>query len=296
MRVLFLLTLLISSFAFGGATRTIDADSITSSDKSKTFTLPSATDDLVGRTATQVLTNKTVAITNNSVSANYTALSTDDFITVDAAAADRTIDLFSAVGNGGKVLTIKKTDTSFNTVTIDPSSVETIDGDLTTTLDTVGESVQIVSDGSNWLLLKRDIPPTWVSFTPTGSWTTNTTYTGSWRRVGNFIEIRNTLILSGAPNAVILTVNIPSGLTIDTADYPSGKPGPSGQTYTIDAGVGTYSGGVNQNNTTSVYPLARNANATYAMDTAITSTIPITYANTDEIRIFYRAAIVGWND
>lgn len=55
----------------------------------------------------------------------------------------------------------------------------------------------------------------WTSFTPTGTWSTNTTYTGRWRRVGDSMELFVTAALSGAPTGTFL-VNIPSGYSIDT--------------------------------------------------------------------------------
>ena len=45
----------------------------------------------------------------------------------------------------------------------------------------------------------------WVAYTPTGSWITNTTYTGKWRRVGDSMEVQGLAICSGAPTAVIFT-------------------------------------------------------------------------------------------
>lgn len=58
----------------------------------------------------------------------------------------------------------------------------------------------------------------WVSYTPSGTWTTNTTYTGRWRRVGDTAEVDIGLTLSGAPNATTLYVNfLPPGLAIDTS-------------------------------------------------------------------------------
>jgi hypothetical protein len=56
----------------------------------------------------------------------------------------------------------------------------------------------------------------WQSFTPTGSWSTNTTYTGRLRQVGEMLEVQCLIATSGAPNAVSLTVNMPPGYIIDT--------------------------------------------------------------------------------
>jgi hypothetical protein len=54
------------------------------------------------------------------------------------------------------------------------------------------------------------------AFTPTGSMTTNTTYTGTFARTGEKASIRYKLAFAGAPNSVSLTVNMPAGLSIDT--------------------------------------------------------------------------------
>jgi hypothetical protein len=62
----------------------------------------------------------------------------------------------------------------------------------------------------------------WISYTPTGSWSTNTTYTGMYRRVGETMELRGRIATSGAPTSANLTINIPTGYTIDTTKLPSG--------------------------------------------------------------------------
>lgn len=54
----------------------------------------------------------------------------------------------------------------------------------------------------------------WTTFTPTGLFT-NTTYTGKWRQVGENIEVQVKGTLTGVP-AGGLTIDIPSGFTIDT--------------------------------------------------------------------------------
>lgn len=55
------------------------------------------------------------------------------------------------------------------------------------------------------------------TFTPTGSLTTNVTYTGNWHRNGEFAEIEYYLTFSGATDAGVITLNMPSGLVIDTS-------------------------------------------------------------------------------
>lgn len=155
------------------------------------------------------------SLNQRSETATFTALITDDFIFADASTAAFTITLPTAVGNEGKVLQIRKTDTDWSKpVTIDGNAAETIGGSTTTTLNTDGETLKIVSDNSNWLILERLTNSSTRSFTPTGTWTTNTTYTGfKWRR-GDIMGVEVRIDLSGAPNAVSLNVDVPDSLSI----------------------------------------------------------------------------------
>lgn len=85
-------------------------------------------------------------------SADYTAASTDDYILVSATSADVVISLPSAATVDGKKYLIKKTDASANTVTVDPNGSETIEGDSTYVLSSQYQLVQVVSDGTNWII------------------------------------------------------------------------------------------------------------------------------------------------
>lgn len=94
-----------------------------------------------------------------SKTATYTANTTDDLLLVGASSASWTLSLFTAVGNTGKILRIKRTDNTIaNDVTIDPNSTETIDGATSYKLDLQNQEIQIVSDGSNWVILNKFTP------------------------------------------------------------------------------------------------------------------------------------------
>ncbi len=56
----------------------------------------------------------------------------------------------------------------------------------------------------------------WSSATFTGSWITNTTYSGLKRRVGSEYEYMVKVALSGAPTAANMLIGLPSGDVIDT--------------------------------------------------------------------------------
>lgn len=89
-------------------------------------------------------------------SADYTVTTGDAgaVISVDANGAARTITLPSAVSAGaGFKVSIKKSDSSYNTVTIDGDGSETIDGAATKVLRLPFQSATIICDGSGWKIL-----------------------------------------------------------------------------------------------------------------------------------------------
>ena len=136
----------------------------------------------------------------------------------------------------------------------------------------------------------------WQSFTPTGSWTTNTTYTGQWRRVGDSIDIRGRISLSGAPNAVTLTVNIPFGLAIDTNKIASDAQRTLGLWSGTDTGVQSYTGVIRYASTNSVGLDCQNGSlTTYVIPALVNATVPFTWGNTDLAHFSFSVPIVGWS-
>lgn len=138
-------------------------------------------------------------------------------------------------------------------------------------------------------------PSDWISFTPTGSWSTNTTYTGFWRRVGDTMEIQAKVATAGAPTSATLTINLPSGYTIDTAKL-----------LELDTNENMVGFGIAQDSATSYYPIFPTYESTTsvrcryhngASPTAsanVTQAAPFTFGNTDSVSIFIRVPIVGW--
>lgn len=63
-----------------------------------------------------------------------------------------TVNLPTAVGNAA-IYNVKKTDASANTVTIDPSGAQTIDGAATVVISVQFASLTLISDGSNWYVI-----------------------------------------------------------------------------------------------------------------------------------------------
>lgn len=138
----------------------------------------------------------------------------------------------------------------------------------------------------------------WTSFTPTGSWSTNSTYTGRWRRVGDSMEVIVNISLAGAPTSTGLTVNLPSGYTIDTNKIvaQAGTIGSLGHGSAADSGVATYGLVVHYNTTTSVAVYAQNAASTYLFHSTsqVTQALPFTFGSPDQVEINFKVPISNW--
>ena len=133
----------------------------------------------------------------------------------------------------------------------------------------------------------------WTAWTPTGSWVTNATYTGQWRRVGGEMEGQIKVATTGAPTATALNVNLPAGATVDTARMPdftqyktalgTGGADDSGTTYSLYTSYFS---------TTAVAPLYQNAASGTA--STITATAPFTFGASDFVTFNFKVPIVGW--
>lgn len=86
-----------------------------------------------------------------SATTTYTVLTDDSYIVrCDATGAAFTVNLPAVSGLSGLQVTIKKTDSSANAVTVDGSGAETIDGAATYSLATQYKHVTLVCNGTSW--------------------------------------------------------------------------------------------------------------------------------------------------
>lgn len=146
--------------------------------------------------------------------------------------------------------------------------------------DNVSVGPQIVTNGA--------AITDWVSFTPTGSWTTNASYTGRWRRIGDSMEIEaNITLVGGAPGGTsLLSFDMVSGYTQDTSKFPNTNSQSVGTWHAIDTGVQDY-GGELQSTGTAFY-LTQGTGR-------VTATSPFTFGNTDVLQIRAVVPILGWS-
>lgn len=93
-----------------------------------------------------------------SKTANYTVLvgdGDDVLVRCDATSGAFTLTLYTAAGNGGKKIKVMKIDSTVNAITVDPNGTQTINGLTTWELHDQYESLDLVSDNSNWVSLSE---------------------------------------------------------------------------------------------------------------------------------------------
>ena len=134
----------------------------------------------------------------------------------------------------------------------------------------------------------------WVSYTPTGGWTSNATYAGRYRRIGDSLEVQYAVTLTGAPNAAGLFINLPSGLTVDLAKMPTGSLADvAGSAQGLKSGTG-YVFSSYLATATSVQ-VSYIVNGTTSAEGNVTNALPVAWNNGDLINGTFRVPIQGWS-
>lgn len=97
--------------------------------------------------------NNGVTFNTETFSSSGTVPLSATVIFVDAGVSNTTITLYSAINNKGKVLYIKKIDSSNNSVVINTINGETIDGSPERIITTQWASYTLISNGINWMVI-----------------------------------------------------------------------------------------------------------------------------------------------
>lgn len=143
----------------------------------------------------------------------------------------------------------------------------------------------------------------WATQTTTGSWVSNTTYVGYYRRVGGNLEADISITLQGLPTAGALTVNLPSGLVIDTVKIGETARAVFGKGYCSQAVVANIEVAVQYNTTTSIAPITWQTNALggganpqyIGGANSLSNAAQGNWANGNIIHFKYTVPIVGWS-
>jgi hypothetical protein len=126
----------------------------------------------------------------------------------------------------------------------------------------------------------------WVSYTPTGSWTSGVTYSGKTRRMGDSREFDVSLNITGSVTATSLTINMLTGEAVDTAKVTSVGQIGSGSYWDNSAA----NGGL-------VYVRQVGGAVQVLSSTGgpVNGTVPVTWSTSDEIHLTFSVPIVGWS-
>lgn len=227
-------------------------------------------------------------IQNTTTTANI--LSTSTYITADTSGSSY-IDTFPVpTGNSGQSFFITKTTTDINILTLaiatSGSFIENGTTTSTTTLNTAGESLQIISNGTNYLVQRRDIPSTYAAYTPTftGWGTVSAVNFVSWRE-GGMLRILGTFT-GGTSTATEARATL--GYSGSSANVTSISTLPTLQK------VGEFSASA----LTQPGSIAIEASKTYMVfdrTNILTKASGNDFANNDTISINATFPIVGWN-
>ena len=136
----------------------------------------------------------------------------------------------------------------------------------------------------------------WSSWTPTGFHTTNVTYTGLVRRVGNTAHYKVKVTFSGATDSGAFRLNLPSGHVADTTKMISTATSNYnlGNAVISDTGSGSYIGKVGYIDTTTVAVRFLKDFTTVQYLSGYTDTAPVTIASGDFVQLEFSLPIVGW--
>lgn len=246
--------------------------------------------------------SKTKEFNSQSTTYQILAADTQKIIGCDPSSASFTVTLPSLADVRGEKIIITRTNSASaldKIVTISRSGSDTIGNALTSVkLATFQETITLYAPntGTNWVILNRSIPDNVTTFVPTGSWSTNSTYTGAYWRIGRFLHMDVRVSQSGTATAANLTFNLPSGLTIDTTYLVSADATmPFGRAIALDNGVASYDCTVVYSSTTAVAIRVNNASGTYATFSNVSNTVPITFDNGDQVTAYVIGVpIVNW--
>lgn len=221
----------------------------------------------------------------------YVMLASDEFINANATSGAFAITPLAAASYSGKTVKIKKTDSTFNIITITG----------VTTLNTQNEVVTLISNGTSWIVENRYIPSVWTAYTPTithdSGGITNATSSGMWRRVGDSLEIRGLILFSNSSSAFqAIYAQLPSTLAIDsTKILNTATVAPFGTCGMYNEGTAIYGGFSTFASSTTIQVNYQSVGGSTVSSAKISNTAPFTFNASDAITWQAQMPINGWN-
>lgn len=115
------------------------------------FLINTTSDDTVNKLQVNGSTSTSgLVLGTTTKTGNYTLTSSDHTVRADASSGSITLTLPDATANSGRVFVIKRTDNTANTVTINTTSSQTIDGSLTALINVQYVAITVQSNGTSW--------------------------------------------------------------------------------------------------------------------------------------------------
>ncbi len=102
---------------------------------------------------TDLTFSKAPAIPYTTITDDTTLTDANVVVFADATSGAIDVTMYTADSNGGRSLTVKKTDSSANAVSILRAGSDTIDGATSVILYHQNESITLISDNSNWFII-----------------------------------------------------------------------------------------------------------------------------------------------
>lgn len=147
---------------------------------------------------------------------------------------------------------------------------------------------------SNELFLTYEI------YAPAGTWTSNTTYSGTFRVIGDTLESHVSIELSGIPTTTStdgrLQVSLPAGYVIDTSQLSDENRIPLGSATLFDNLGNWYAATVVWHNNLSnseVEVLYHSVSGSLVTVTAVTDTTPFVWGAGDKVDIYYSVPVMA---
>jgi hypothetical protein len=225
----------------------------------------------------------------------YTATISDDIINLDATGGAFTLTLYDPASNSGKQLVLTKTDTSTNAITLGSFNIN----GASRKLCTEQESVTIYSDGTAWRVRAHTYKTDSTSWTATGSWNSNVTYSGFYYRVGGRLKGFQKIVCGAVPGPAATNLSITLPFTMDTAQINDTSAGLQkvGDVQILDAGVQFYPSIASYNSSTTILINTSNSAGTFTSSVGTansTSGTPISFGASDEVLVQFDVPIVDW--
>ena len=103
--------------------------------------------------ATEITLSKAPVIPYATITGDTTVTDANMVVFANATSGAIDVTMYTADSNGGRTLTVKKTDSSANAVSILRAGSDTIDGATSSILYHQNEAVTLISDNSNWFII-----------------------------------------------------------------------------------------------------------------------------------------------